>query len=84
MNIRSEPRNKLARDINMRTDRNDIRVPPRYSHFPRSANMAERLNDTNINVEAKNAVGIILGSTWITYSKSGPIPKPETIIINTK
>jgi len=67
----------LARDINMRTDNNDIKVPPRYNHFPRSANMAEILNDVNTNVEAKNAVGMILGSTWMTYSKSGPIPRPK-------
>jgi len=40
--------------------------------------MAERLNDVNTNVDAKNAVGMILESTWITYSKSGPIPRPKT------
>lgn len=81
LNIRSDPRNMLARDINMRTDSKDIKVPPRYNHFPRSANMAEILNDVNTNVEAKNAVGMILGSTWMTYSKSGPTPRPETYLI---
>jgi len=38
--------------------------------------MAERLKDVNTNVDAKNVVGMILGSTWMTYSKSGPIPMP--------
>jgi len=40
--------------------------------------MADKLNDVNTNVDAKNAVGMILGSTWITYSKTGPIPRPIT------
>lgn len=60
----------------MRLFRRVKRIPPKYNHFPLSENMAQTVNDTKTTLVAIKAVIIMLGSTKITCSSSGPIPTP--------
>lgn len=65
---------KVIRDIEVRRV---MRVPPRNSQLPRSANIAAIEKQTNTNVLPIRAVTIIDGSTKLTYSRSGPKLIPE-------
>jgi hypothetical protein len=81
--MRHEPKNRFASARSNKLVRTVISVPPRYNHLPLSAKSADKLNEVKITAVPSNAVIIMLGLISITVARSGPIPKPEKIDINT-
>lgn len=51
-------------------------VPPKYNHDPLSESIEQTVKDTKTTEVPMKAVTIMLGSTIITCSSSGPIPTP--------
>lgn len=66
----------LANETKTRMDMNDMRVPPKYSHRPRSAVSDATEKHVNMAAVAIRAVTIILGLMAMAKSIKEPKPRP--------